>query len=203
MAKKRRPERSAQTTVSNGAKDFRELAYESEPEWSVYAVESPLKKVAEQLAKLLNATICSRDILSKPIPAKGHDVARITPLVSVQDSPWTVAYRTVGFFISAEAKAADQQAQALSKSLKTRAISYHREAVSGESACEMFDNGKDLGEDVTEEEALDDKSIDILLRTLGIYIPACLMYSKEDRIILEVKLRSAKMVTGAWLVQCG
>src|SRR4051812_44708105 len=87
------------TTVSNGAKDFREFAYQGEPEWSVYAIDAPLDKVAEHLARLLKGGICSRDILVNPLPANGCDITKITPLVSVKDSPWTVAYRTVGFFM--------------------------------------------------------------------------------------------------------
>ena len=54
--------------VSNGTKDFREFAYQSEPEWSLYAIESRLEKVAEQLAKLLKGKICSTDILKNALP---------------------------------------------------------------------------------------------------------------------------------------
>ncbi len=41
----------------------------------------------------------------------------------------------------------------------------------------------------------------IAFRTLGLYIPACVLYSTRDKIALEVKSVSAKMVRESWLVE--
>jgi hypothetical protein len=172
MKKARRKTATTAAAPIVGAREFRDSEYTTVPEWSVWAVEAPIDAVAAALAALTGGEVWSRDILDEPRAPDGADVRKMVPIVSVQGGSWVVGYRTVGFFVTEEAKIADQQAAKLSRKLKARAVAYHREDVSGWTDYELFVRGRSAGKfggDIDIPEDFPDEAF----RELGLVVPAC------------------------------
>ena len=198
MKKVRGKTAASATAPMVGAQEFRRFVYETEPEWSIWAVEAPIDAVASALVALTGGEVWSKDILDKPRAANGADVAKMIPIVSVQGSPWVVGYRTVGFFMREEATAANEQAAELSGRLKTRAVAYHREDISGWTDYELFESGRSAGESGGDDVAEDFP--DQAFQELGLVVPACVWAEHEGKVELSVSALSREVIDRAYLI---
>lgn len=172
MKKARRKTAATAAAPIVGAQEFRDSVYTTVQEWSIWAVEAPIDAVASTLVELTGGEIWSKDILDKPRAPNGADVAKMIPIVSVGGGSWVVGYRTVGFYMHKEALIANEQAAKLSRRLKTRAVAYHREDISGWTDYELFESGRSAGKFGGDIDIPDDFP-DQAFQELGLVVPAC------------------------------
>jgi hypothetical protein len=198
MKKARGKTAATATAPIVGAQEFRRSVYTTVPEWSVWAVEAPIDAVAAALVELTGGEVWSKDILDKPRAANGADVGKMIPIVSVKGGSWVVGYRTVGFFMSKEADMANEQAAKLSRRLKTRAVAYHREDISGWTDYELFESGRSAGESGGDD--VPDDFPDQAFQELGLVVPACVWAEHKGKIELSVSALSKKVLDRAYMI---
>jgi hypothetical protein len=154
--------------------------------------------VAYALVDLTGGEVWSKDVLDKPRAANGADVSKMIPFVSVKGASWVVGCRTVGFYMSKEADMANKQAAELSRRLKTRAVAYHSEDISGWTDYEVFESGRSAGlsggDDVPEDFP------DHAFQELGLVVLACALAEHNGKIELSVSALSKKVIDRAYLI---
>ena len=174
------------------ASDFLKLVNTGEAEWALLAVKAPFDAVSDTYLKFVKGNSREENVALR-LAADGEEVPPLAAVVKVKNSPWTIILRTIFYVRSPDLKHVTGAAKELSKSLKTRALSYVGTEESENGECELFDSGKSLAT------ADDDDSIALLTRE-NILLPACYPTRDGDKPWLAIEKPSIPMVERADLI---
>lgn len=170
------------------------------PEWSVAFIAEKAVAVAQAYSKLYPKALWHPDAAQTRLTAKPPCILTF----QLRDHDWTILLRTVGWLGTEDITELPKDALALSKSLKTRVITYMSEDTSGCEAYEMFEQGKSI----ESAERMDDikfKSVwrkkprfgdnfpEPVFTEIGIYLPECWM----DHDGFETKLALGRIAADA------
>lgn len=187
-------QRASPPTAGIGAQDFRSFMYRAHPEWSLWAVEAPFDSVVKAYTSQMRGVVWAQDVLETPPPRKGAKLVKLVPVVQV--GAWTIGFRTVGYLMEEHIESVPNEARRLSQKLKTRAVSFMAQDVSG-CGYQLFESGKSKGE------MFDDSSEDFpdkVFRKLKLYIPACMLAEDAKSVRLKVEPVSKGQIAKADLV---
>ena len=158
--------------------------FSAHPEWSLWAVEAPIESVATAFAALRNGSVWACDILTNPPKKKNADLVSMVPIVQTKGSPWVIGFRSVGYIMESHFDGVPEEAELLSRKLKTRSVSFMRQATAGCIDYRLFERGKVTQKVYTDE---DPDTLDDSFRQLGLYIPACLLDEDSKSVFLTVQ----------------
>ncbi len=172
-----------------GIKDFTALMYRGHPEWSLFAVQAPMAKVAAEFARLTKTKRWEKNVPLKP--ARPYEqLARVTVVARVNGNPWTVVFRSLFVVSTSELASVPKEARAMSSKLKTKAMYFILEDTASAMGYGLYEKGAVLEEadwegesafarfqstlrDNPELEHVTDEFADETFRWQGIYLPAC------------------------------
>ena len=156
------------------------MMYRGSPSWYVFAVESQLDKVTEAFTKLRKTARVHRDI---PVtPADGDEnVGVLVPVAELVGSSWVVVVRAKCILTSQIIKEFSEDAKMLSKSLKTRAVSFLAERHSGSAGYELYDKGELVDRAIwADTSEFISKQADRVFSGLGVYFPVCVGRDEDE-----------------------
>ena len=191
---KKQPKKA--TAIAGSSADFQTFMFGAQPEWSLWAVEAPLNIVADEFARLSDGSVWAQNILATPPKKKGAELVSMVPIVQLKNSSWVVGFRSVGWFME-QHFGVPEEAEHLSRKLKTRSISFIREDTSGSVDLRLFDSGKMSKKILTEGYPA---SVERMFRELGLYLPACMLYEDSKTVFLTVEPESKDRVEEAYIV---
>lgn len=199
-----------------GISHFLRSMYDGQPEWSLFAIKSPVDAVSSAFARLHKAKRRMSNVRLRPA-GKYDDVETMVAAVQPKSNPWTVVFRSISWVDLASIKAVFRDAKELSSQLSTRSVTFIGEDTSGAMAYEIFDGGKSLEKaewlDVgfttfksilrkePETEMVDDKFLDDTFRAEGIYVPCCYPMSEKGESWLAVEEVSKGAIQRADLIE--
>jgi ankyrin repeat protein len=199
-----------------GARHFLKLTNNGEPEWSLLAVQAPLEQVTEWLSHRYKNAKVLRNVELKSA-RKNDELARYMAIVQIKDNPWSIVLRSLYYANESDVNAAADDAKALSGELKTKAISFVANDVSGAVQFDLFESGAlleraqwtdgsfSIFESTRRKQPkvneVDDKFADKTFRDLGIYLPACYPRGNGRTACLCVEKSSAERIESANLME--
>jgi ankyrin repeat protein len=173
-----------------GVKDFQKFYYGGHPEWSVAFVHGPIEDVSKAYSEIMKAARRETDVAKKKISS----ASKFVHLLQLKGSAWTILLSALGFYETIK-----NEAQALTKQLKTRVFTYAAEDTSGAEGYELFENGELLESAFKADEfqfeskrrsqpQFDEKTFpDSVFAEEGIYLPAC--YPEDDGFDVKLVLK--------------
>ncbi len=197
-----------------GVADFLNFVYDSQPEWTLLAVQAPLEQAAAAFADLRKTDRWIHDVPIREAADVDDVDSSLAFAVQIRDNPWTVIVRELFYVTEAGLKEIIQDAKALSAKFKTKAIAFSGEDTSGAMEYDLFESGKLLeraqweegGEfyvfksTLREQPALEEvgqEFADEVFREQGIYVPACYPKSEEEDAWICVEKVSANAIERA------
>lgn len=200
-----------------GAKHFLKLANDGEPDWALFAVETPREQVTNFLVERYTSAKVQRDVELKKA-RKNDELAQRVAVVQIRDNPWTIVLRALYHVDESQINAVTDDAQALSRQLQTKAISFVADGTSGAVQYDLFENGAlleraqwadggafSLFESTRRRQPkvaeVDGKFADKTFRDLGIYLPACYPRGSQRSACLCVEKASVERVEKADLLE--
>jgi hypothetical protein len=200
-----------------GIKDFIALTHRGEPEWSLFAVQAPIDRVAEAFARLTRAQRWERQVAIEAT-RKFEPLARVAAVVKVKGNHWTIVFRSLFTVSSRELASVPEEARKLSKALDTKAITFACEATSGAMGYTLYAQGRVMEEAEWERghplgrfssklrqdpelRKVTDDFADQVFRWQGIYLPACYPREETHRSWLAVDDCSVRLVERADLIE--
>ena len=181
--------------TAGGVADFlRALAMH---EWEILAVRAPIKDSASAYARLHSAHRHLEDVADLVL----EEAERGTFAIQLRQSPWSLIVQAVDFPTPAMATL-DASAQALSRELKTSAVSFLGTDTSLSVYYQLFDRGTLVERVAWDDEELtrfeskrphpkqgvdspDHADADHFFKTHGIYLPVCSLSFEPPQISLE------------------
>jgi ankyrin repeat protein len=175
------------------ATDFLKLAYSTDDSvWAILAVKAPFETVADAYFKLAKSKTRQQGVPVR-VSADGEEVAMLTAVIKIKDSPWTIIQRTIFILGAGDVRHVSSAAKSLSKSLNTRALTWIGTEETANGRCEVFENGERTA-------TAGSAKVIALLTAEGVPCPAVYPARKGDENWLAVELPSSGMVDRADLI---
>lgn len=171
--------------------------FSAHPEWSLWAAEASIDTVASAFAEFRDGSVWARDIITNPPKKKGAELAGMVPLIKTKGSLWVIGLRSVGYIMGPHFDGVPEEAEHLSRKLKTRRISFMRQDDAGCLDFRLFEAGKLAQKIYTDE---DPARLDDSFRKLGLYIPACMLDEDSTSVFLTVQPATGGRVERADIV---
>ena len=128
---------------------------------------------------------------------KGAELVCMVPMVAIKESTWVIGFRSVGYIMKTHFDGVPEEAEILSRQLKTRTISYMRHDTAGCIDLRLFDRGDEAQKVYTDG---DPSSLEDFIGPLGLYIPACRLDEDSKSVYLAVESASLPRVERADIV---
>jgi len=191
------PKKHPQKPAGNGSgADFQAFLFSAHPEWSLWAVESPLDLVATEFANQYDGSVWARDVLVMPPKKKGAELVSMVPIVQLKNSSWVIGFRSIGWFMERH-YTVPEEAEYLSRKLKTRSLSFIRQDTAGSIHLRQYVNGKKTQQILTEDYP---SSLEKTFQELGLYLPACILDEDSKSVFLIVQPQSEGRIEKADIV---
>jgi hypothetical protein len=190
------PAETPEPEVRHIASDFLKLVSTGEAEWALLAVKAPFAAVSDDYLKFAKAKSRQENVPLRPA-GDGQEIPRLTAVIKIKDSPWTIVLRTILYVRMPDIKHVTSAAKELSKSLNTRALAFVGTEDTDNGYCELFEGGKEVA--TSDDDDDDDESIALLTRE-NVPLPACYPTREGDNSWLAVEPPSVAMVERADLI---
>ena len=187
------PAEKAQAEERHIASDFLKLlSTTDDAAWALLAVKAPFEAVADAYFKFAKSKSRQQDVPLRPA-ANGEEIPRVSAVIKVKNSPWTIILYTIFHLRSPDLKHVVAAAGELSKLLGTRAVTWCGTEDTDNGRCELFENGQRTAT------AGNAKSIALLTKE-AVALPACYPARNGQKTWLAVEAASIAMVERADLI---
>ncbi len=183
-----------------GASDFISFVHEcGHTEWTVLAVEKPLQAAVNAFGKICKISDRIKNARISAARKGFQGMADWIPVVELADSGWSVFFLAICLPVENGFDETIAFARQLSKTLKTRAVTFLGEDTSFAMQCELFKNGASI-----ESRSWDDQSseADSFMNELSLYLPACYAEQRGNEVQLKVLQCSVGKIKSAELIKC-